>query len=159
MDVQSEKSMKPLDDERLLHLLKVVNNLKHVPAQAQFNVIDELHADENSHTRILASLLQVDCVRRSFLHMIRSKLKSPDCILPPETIAHTTSDEVKIFSQYVDAQLVHQDINREESFAIIIENKIKGAIDQDRQLERYVETIINSYQIRMNRIVIIYLSI
>ena len=159
MNVQSEKSLKPLADERLSHLLKVVNNFNQDSTQAQFNVIDELHADENSHTRILASLLRVDCVRQSFLHMIRGKLKSPDCILPQKTIVHTTSDEVKIFSQYVDAQLVHQDINREESFAIIIENKIKGAIDQDRQLERYVETIKNSYQIKMNRIVIIYLTL
>ena len=164
--------LKPLDDQTLSDLLEVVKTTKESGANTQFNVIDELHADENAHTRILVSLLKVDHVRRSFLKMVRRNLqKMPDCeekcplpndILSEEVINHTTSDEVKAFSQYVDAQIVHQTLNKAdnlESVAIIIENKIKGAIDQDHQLERYISTIKDTYSIDQSRVIVLYLTL
>lgn len=155
-----EMLLKELDDDTLVKLLRIVSEAygrerKH---KAQFNVIDELHADENAHTRILSSLLKIDYVRMSFLRMLRGHLTRKD-ILSDDMISHTKGDEVNVFSQYVDAQIVHQSQHGAESLAIIIENKIKGAVDQSRQLERYIETIKDSYQIGVNRIIVVYLTL
>lgn len=158
---QNKYFLTPLDDASLSRLLEIVANVKKTRTKAQFNVIDELHADENAHTRILASLLKVDHVRRSFLQMIKRELHKigNEDILSDDAICHTESEEVKVFSQYVDAQIVHQVPGGTESFAIIIENKIKGAIDQDKQLERYIETIKETYQIGTKRIIVLYLTL
>ena len=158
MNSHGKNYLTPLDDASLLRLLEIVAKVEKTRTQAQFNVIDELHADENAHTRILASLLRVDHVRKSFLQMIKQELKNEGDILSDYAICHTERDEVKVFSQYVDAQIVHQNSTRKESFAIIIENKINGAVDQDRQLERYIETIQETYHINKSHIIVIYLT-
>ena len=161
MKSNDEIYLMKLDDDKLVRLLRIVTDEygKERKHKTQFNVIDELHADENAHTRILVSLLKVDSVRKSFLQMVRSKLGSNATVLSDNAIEHTTADEVKIFSQYVDAQIVHQSMMASESLAIIIENKIKGAVDQPNQLKRYIDTIRNTYQIKDKSIIVLYLTL
>ena len=174
MNNTDERYFKELDDCTFKEFLEIVSTGygKEQSHKAQFNVIDELHANENAHTRILVSLLKIDHVRRSFLRMIRRHLEKmigdksknimPKDILSEALINNTTSDEVKAFSQYVDAQIVHQNLEKSEiveSVAIIIENKIKGAVDQERQLERYIGTIKSTYSIDQSRVIVIYLTL
>lgn len=97
----------------------------------QFNLLDELHANENSHTRILVRLLQIPALLRSFLEYLKEKFPAQATFVIPEKLS---SNDVSEFSDYIDAKI------ETENFCIIIENKINYATDQHRQIERYVTT-------------------
>lgn len=115
------------------------------------NIIDELHINENGHSRILMRLF---CYRnekgeyeflKSFIDYIHS---------------NTHSDEFKRIK--IDNPIISQEEQRidlwvrDKSYAIIFENKIYNAADQDAQLHRYIEkTRGKGYNI--NNIFVIYL--
>lgn len=115
------------------------------------NIIDELHINENGHSRILMRLF---CYRnekgeyeflKSFIDYIQS---------------NTHSDEFKRIK--IDNPAITQEEQRidlwvrDKSYAIIFENKVYNAVDQDAQLHRYIEkTRANGYN--ANNIFVIYL--
>lgn len=98
---------------------------------AQFNVLDEMHANENAHTRVLVRLLQIPFVCKSFVEYIASE--RPD--LASRITPFKEKDyHVDCFSEYIDARIYY------DSLVFIIENKVKDAVDQDAQIDRYVES-------------------
>lgn len=130
----------------MLNKSNVLNELLQLDYTAQaggnhFNIIDELHANENAHTRILASLLSDKTILHSFLKTI-VKLEDKD-------IEDAAPDQLSIFSDYMDAALISR------NFALIIENKIHGAVDQDQQIARYVANM-SGYH---NKIIVMYLTL
>ena len=98
---------------------------------SQFNVLDEMHANENAHTRVLVRLLRIPSICDAFIQYLamgpRNDLANQ--ILPFEKNAYF----VDCFSDYVDARIFY---NRK---VIIIENKVRDAPDQDAQIDRYVK--------------------
>lgn len=95
------------------------------------NVIDELHANENAHTRILTRLLKYKtdgkyAMLASFLSLIPDFCESEDDI---------NASNVSFNQDFIDCLIECQN-----KFAIIIENKIHNAQDQGKQIERYVLT-------------------
>lgn len=97
--------------------------------QYLFNPLEEFHANENAHTRVLVALLKIPFVCRSFLQYLHKKFPSADewfngCEAEPT--------KVSCLSDYVDAAIT---VGRKTA---IIENKINGAEDQDSQIDRYV---------------------
>ncbi len=112
------------------------------------NVIDELHANENAHTRILVSLLKCK-IGDSY-----SILQSFSRLIPDfeESNIRFINPTIEFNSENIDAL-----IEEPRQYAIIIENKIHDAVDQDRQIERYVDTAI-SHGISKNNIWVIYLT-
>ena len=98
----------------------------------RLNVIDELHINENGHSRILAKLLQyraadgIYVFLESLLHYINAKKKTnfPNKVVKPDI----TQEEERI-----DLWV------RDKDFALIFENKACGAFDQDTQLFRYIK--------------------
>ena len=108
---------------------------KQLKAQQPYhiNVIDELHANENANSRILAKLFQFQNeagqyeILQSFLNYLQNHSRSVEfsriCIDNP-TI---TQEEERI-----DIWI------RDTGYAIILENKIYDANDQDAQLARYI---------------------
>lgn len=121
----------PKQSETLNKLIKIAKDWKKKPCTHQFNLIDELHANENAHTRILVRLLQIPSLLRSFLEYIRDEFKIQSFCIPDELSANDVSE----FSDFIDAKI------ETKNFCIIIENKINYAVDQDRQIERYVSTV------------------
>ena len=120
-----------------------------VPAKVavQFNVLDEMHANENAHTRILARLLQEPAVCRSFIRYVGGTR--------PDLTARLVDGLEKEFSvmccsEYIDARIEYADK------VIIIENKVKNAVDQDRQIDRYVQQALLEH--RPENIYVIYLT-
>jgi transcriptional regulator of heat shock response len=57
--------------------------------------------------------------------------------------------DVSEFSDYIDAKI------ETKNFCIIIENKINNAVDQDRQIERYVDKV----KPHNNNIFVLYLTL
>ncbi|MBQ5781126.1 MAG: PD-(D/E)XK nuclease family protein [Spirochaetaceae bacterium] len=115
------------------------------------NIIDELHADENAHTRILLKLLDYNLgekkvILEEFLNQLNEKL--PNQKIP-------LLDDYRITGQfaYIDGYI------RSDSakVAVIIENKINWAEDQKEQIQRYIESAKND-GINEKNIFVVYLT-
>ena len=115
------------------------------------NIIDELHINENGHSRILMRLF---CYRndkgdyeflKSFINYIQSNNHSGEFKRIQIENPIITQEE-----QRIDLWV------RDKSYAIIFENKVYNAVDQEAQLHRYIEkTKREGYN--TNNIFVIYL--
>lgn len=134
--------------DRLIEKFKNCWNSTPLEARvAQFNVLDEMHANENAHTRVLVRLLQIPSVCKSFIGYLAAM--RPDIaagILPFDE----KNFQVDCFSDYVDARIFYKDK------VFIVENKVKDAIDQDEQIDRYVNLERGRHQAK--DIFVIYLT-
>lgn len=114
------------------------------------NVIDELHASENAHTRILVKLLQ---------YRQDGKLPFLDSFLHELPGWQEDFGTPKAYCNigYIDG-LVHS----QGKYSVIIENKIHWASDQPQQLLRYYEEIrgnkLDLGSVPENKIWIVYLT-
>lgn len=147
-----------MDYEGLISMLELAeyysNGMRQMEARLPYhlNVIDELYINENGHSRILAKLLQY-----------KSENQQYDML---ESIIDFISRETRMES-FGSIKVNHPEITqekdridlwvRDKDYAIIFENKIYNAVDQDAQLCRYIEkTIKKGY--REGQIFIVYLS-
>lgn len=112
------------------------------------NVIDELHANENAHSRILTQLLKY---KEDGKHVILSSFLQQ---IPTFNIDAFDINESEV---YFNRDNIDGLIEKNGEFAVIIENKIHWAIDQDKQLERYVSTEVER-GIPSDNIWVIYLT-
>lgn len=135
--------MKNISNERMQEvftLVKAINdfvNAKKKNLPYNINVIDELHANENAHSRILQKLLQYQDgfyryrILENLLHYI-SLLEGKEEFAKIEIQKPTITQETERIDLWIR--------DKESGFAIILENKIKGAVDQDAQLARYIQS-------------------
>jgi hypothetical protein len=135
--------MEELSSQRMQEvftLVKAINDFvaakkKNLPYN--INVIDELHANENAHSRILRKLLQYNDsfyryrILESLLHYI-SLLEGKEEFAKIEIQKPTITQEIERIDLWIR--------DKESGYAIILENKIKGAVDQDAQLARYIQS-------------------
>jgi len=133
-----------MDYENEKELLRIARNIgiffkeEHDKLPYGANVIEELHAGENAHSRILRMLLQYKSfgnylVYSSFLSLLKkNNLNIPFsvCCYQPEFV----NEEGRI-------DLLIKEYSAQEKFAIIIENKVCGATDQAEQIQRYIEKV------------------
>lgn len=118
----------------ILHMAKEFSadyfvQLKHL--KYHINVIEELHINENGHSRILCKLLQYTngghyVFLESFLDLIKTKNKK-------FTIKEVGQPDITQEKRRIDLWV------RGNNYAIIFENKVCNAVDQDTQLQRYIE--------------------
>ena len=117
------------------------------------NIIEELHINENAHSRILAKLLQYKdnegkyVFLQSLLEYINDKNGS-SCDFSKINVV---SPEITQEKDRIDVLVLG------EKQAVIIENKICGADDQEKQLHRYVEKV-KSRGYEKGDIYIVYLT-
>ena len=112
----------------------------------RMNLVELLHANENAHTRILVKLLRYNHndgnleFARSF---VRKFVPKVDVQAP------------KVWEQidYVDAL-----IGEHGRYAIVIENKINWAVDQNGQIERYLAAAQNLLGVGKENLHVIYLT-
>ena len=119
--------------------------------QYNLNLIDELHANENAHTRILLKLLdyesnQKKVILEEFLNLLNEKLVNQKIPI---------LDDYRITGQFefIDGYIWSDS----KKVAIIIENKINWACDQNEQIQRYIETA-KQYGINEKAIFVVYLT-
>ena len=104
------------------------NVLSAVPYR--INLVDILGANENAHTRILGAILRYERVGMrpfaiSFINRFVPYENNEDKCQRPE---------IAIQKNYIDALIWEKG-----KYAIVIENKINWAKDQDKQIETYIE--------------------
>lgn len=113
------------------------------------NVIDELHINENGHSRILFQLLKYKNTKEEYefleylLHYIRKKNKSFDINIRKPNI----SQEIERIDLWI----------KDTDYAIIFENKVYNAADQELQLSRYIDKTKDKHYDE-DKIYIVYLS-
>jgi len=116
------------------------------------NVIDELRAVENAHSRILAKLLQQKTssekfeLFESFIQYIQEKPTIPVSFMDIQVKRPEITQEIGRIDLWI----------RDEDYAIVIENKIHWAKDMDEQLAGYINTTKKRYV--DEQIYVIYLS-
>ena len=118
-----------------------------------FNVIEELHANENANTRIFLKLLSYNTsgeyvFLKSFISMM-SHINGVSFML-----SQVFRPKIEYNKENIDGLI--EDSSKQ--YAIIIENKINGAIDQDNQLLRYFNTV-KQHGVNESNIYIIYLTL
>lgn len=125
-----------MTDEEMDSLIRTLadrySKIPSVDGTFSFNVLDDVHLNENAHTRILVKLLQHPEICRSFLRMLGESF--PDSGL--KKLVEDSDEDVpktSCFSENVDARIRLKDIS------VLVENKVKDAADQEAQIDRYVE--------------------
>lgn len=113
------------------------------------NLIDELHINENAHSRILYKLLQY---RDSCGHFIflESMLKyiAKDC---------KEFGKICIKAPEISQEKCRIDLwVRDKDFAVIFENKVYDACDQETQIARYIECT-QRYRYPLEKIFVVYM--
>ena len=143
------KSIKP-KIQTLLDLVEKYRKKREENMDNHFSlsVLDGVHIDENAHTRLLMYLLKNIPVLSSFLDLLKRKNKEfgPIKIHDPK---------IDIEKYRIDG-LIHEEW-KGGKYAIILENKVCGAIDQERQLERYIDICKSELEYDDHNIYILYL--
>jgi len=108
----------------------ILYNSEKLKLPYHINILDLIWANENAHSRIFAELLKQKSnkgfeILESYLNYLNSI--NPEFDLKPRS-PRITSEKERIDLLILDAD-----------FALIIENKIHNAIDQDSQIARYYE--------------------
>ena len=123
-----------MDDKHLLNLAKEISEIINKSRVYNANIITELHANENAHSRILRMFLQYDDGKKKY-PILGKFLDIPKV----KQVFGNKEFKSPVFTN--ERERIDVLIEEPRSFAIIIENKIKGATDQKRQLERYIESV------------------
>ena len=92
----------------------------------RYNVLEEVRVNENAHTRLLMRLLKYTPALLSFLAWLEKKY----------TFHAPKVDKPKITAE---KHRIDGLIQEERKYAIIIENKVCGAVEQEGQLGRYID--------------------
>ena len=136
-----------------IELLELANNICKLANKNNIynaNIIYELHANENAHSRILRMFLQYDDGTKTYPILKKFiEIKKINNIIANLEI-HTPR-----FSN--EQERIDVLIEENPRYAIIIENKIYDASDQNTQLERYIKSIEN-HGINSSNIYAIYLT-
>lgn len=141
--------------KQAIDLSRKINDLlikAHRSLPYNLNVIDELHANENAHSRILCKLLQYQdengkySILESFITQISKIVPSFSQIVIEDPLITQEKGRIDLWI-------------RDKKYAIILENKVCGASDQNRQLERYIDKTkkYNRNAYRDDNIYIVYL--
>ena len=109
------------------------------------NIIDELHINENAHSRILSKLLQYQENERYIF--LEKFFDHCNLQLQPEKPEITTE------KQRIDILIM----DKSAGYAVIIENKVNYAEDQNAQIKRYVDKVIK-HGISEDKIYVLYLT-
>ena len=139
-----------MDDKHLLNLAKEISEIINRNRVYNANIITELHANENAHSRILRMFLQYDDGKKKY-PILGKFLDIPKV----KQVFGNKEFKSPVFTN--ERERIDVLIEEPRSFAIIVENKIKGAADQERQLERYIESV-ESHGISSDNIYAIYLT-
>ena len=119
-----------LNDLKIIDFVREVSPEIHKikeSAPYHLNIIDELHADENAHSRIFAKLLQYkEQGKYPFLELL---LHNIGFDLTP---AHPI---ITVEKQRIDVLI------KDDNYSLIIENKINNAEDQEKQVEKYFHKV------------------
>jgi hypothetical protein len=148
-------NMSQVDLKKTLDIVEAINEYiarKEKELPYNINVIDELHANENAHSRILCKLLQYKDSAEKY-RILEDLIQYISQLEGKEEFAN-----IKIASPSITQEQERIDLRVLEpgKYAIIFENKVKGAGDQPNQLARYIDKTLKQ-GFKKDKIFVIYL--
>lgn len=148
-----------MNNEELINMLELAEYYSYGKRQMEakqpyhLNVIDELYINENGHSRILAKLLQYKSQNQHY-EMLESLIGFVTENLKKESFGNIQVASPEITQEKERIDLWVREIGK---YAIIFENKIYNAADQDAQLSRYIEKT-KAYGFKDDQIFVVYLT-
>ncbi|WP_294431258.1 PD-(D/E)XK nuclease family protein [uncultured Treponema sp.] len=145
-----------ISDDELAEIIKAYLDAKEKNKNLlkyNLNIIEELHANENAHTRILLKILNYEdsngkkIFLKEFIKLLNEQLNNGFQIDDSEISAYDIAGQFAYIDGYITSK----------NNAIIIENKINGAVDQYEQLQNYINTAQKQY-INPENIYVVYLT-
>ena len=117
------------------------------------NILDNVRILENDHTKILLDILRYKkndhyVILNSFLELIGKECEENPFVIIPNILP-----QLDFNREYIDGL-----IEFPRKYGIIIENKINYAVDQYKQIERYICTIQN-HGVPTENIYVVYLTL
>ena len=127
-------------------------------------LLDEAKINENGHTSILVKILKFSNDGKypfleSFFQMMEKHVGS-NVSIECKPSENTDGSSIKKFANYIDGCITKTKTKTETNaaqYAVIIENKIQDAIDQEGQIDRYVCNM-KGQKYNDNEIFVIYLT-
>lgn len=138
--------MSKIDAQEILELAALIQDFSDTLNQE--NLLDTVYVNENVHSRILRLILQYHRNREnpffeSFLRIKKIAAILPNDLSPGSPHFFNERDRIDLLIEGKD-------------YAIIVENKIYWAEDQDKQIERYLFSCLDRFD--ENRIFVLYLT-
>ena len=129
-----EEDSKTLRQEEVKDLLDLVEKYRKEREQKLgelpffYNILEEVRVNENAHTRLLMRLLKHERAFTDFASWLEKEhpLKQP--------LSMEGRPLIDVEFNGIDGL-----IRERKKYAVIVENKVCGAVDQERQLGRYIE--------------------
>lgn len=143
-------------EKQVLNLINLIEPFKKTKEEEQkklpyaLNLLDEIGVNENGHSRIFAKILLYteDNISYPILERFISKFFSDQEI----NTYKFKNVEIQNERHRIDILITM------DKFAVIIENKINGAGDQDNQINRYIEKIESTGGVSFENIYVLYLT-
>ncbi len=132
--------------------LQTKTDLEHI-LPYHLNVIDELHINENGHSRILSKLLQYKADNHHY-ELLESLINYLNDVTR-SNIFEKINVKNPLITQ--DKERIDLWVREANHYAIIFENKIYNAADQEAQLSRYINKT-KAQNFNEDQIYVIYLS-
>lgn len=102
------------------------------------NLLDELHANENAHSRILGKLLMQRNPENGRCEMLESFVRFVVKRKDKYACIKICNPKISLEERRIDLWV------KDKDYTIIIENKVRNAKDQPRQIERYIDAAKNA---------------
>lgn len=118
------------------------------------NLLDDLRVDENSHSKILQKLLQYYSTKSKKHEILENFIEFIKDKYPEKNDFKNISISNPIITQ--ELQRIDLWVRDFGNYAIIIENKVKNAVDQEKQIQRYIESSIQA-GFRVDQIFVLYM--
>lgn len=115
----------------------------------EFNILDIVRPNENAHSSILAQLFRYKNTEGEYV-LLKSFLKS---LKEPISTIEVVKPEISVERYRIDIL-----IQEKGKYAIIFENKIWSAADQQTQIERYIDEL-KRRQYKDEQIYVLYLPL
>lgn len=112
------------------------------------NLLDDLKTNENAHSKFLIRLLEHRPTLIHFLSFLNNK---------PETAFYFDTGAIEKPKLTAEKMRIDGLIREQGKYAVIIENKIHGAIEQEHQIARYIDKC-KSIGFGLDQIYILYLT-
>ncbi len=154
LEIEIEEKFKDLLD--LAHRYSALYRKEKDRFPYRLNVIKELHDDENAHSRILVRLLQYkeNCEYTWLLSFVNRLNDLCDGETNIEVARPIIDTEHPTGNGRIDGLVIE-----DGKYAIIIENKIWYAGDQNEQIDRYVKYVNKQRRVPNENIYVVYLTL
>lgn len=122
------------------------------------NVIEQLHANENAHSRILVDILNYS-INGEYLFMVSFKQMLANKCSDFEKMADLSKmSEIQLEKPLKNGRRIDIYIENYSQYAVIIENKVNWAPDQPNQIDDYFSQISEDTHLEDDEIFIVYLT-